>query len=341
VDQLAAAHPVIRVVRLRAGLITCPTSGIRQMTLLGRRMVSTALRARCVPDLGSHVLQIVHVADLARAFCLAVTQSVLGSFNIVAGPISSDLVAQNVGATTVPISLATAIELLSFSREVGLHSVDPQRIQLALEAPLVDTTRALSLLGWKIDHSVISMMEEWTECLGARALRTRPAERHPREPAALVDYRILYEQSLEFFGRGVHTIQVHQWTEPTEFRGMNVWQLVAFVAREQYRTALRLRGKDDATIESELPDDPLGFSRVEGWDLAAEKGTLAVEAQGQVAPFVEDENTNRLLSSVLSDVICDNVLLGMCLSRAIRVDEDPDPALWWFVRERLHGFDVG
>ena len=343
VDRLEAAHPLIRVIRLRAGLIACPTAGIRRMTLLGRRIVATALRARCVPDLGPHVLQIVHVADLAQAFCLAVTQSALGSFNITAGPISSDLVAQNVGATTVPISLATAIELLSFARELGLHSIDPQRIQLALEAPLVDTTRALSLLGWKIDHSITSMMEEWTECLETRAVRTRPAqaERHPREPAAPVDYPILYEQSLEFFGSRVHTVQIHQWQEPTEFRGMNVWQLIAFVAREQYRTALRLRSNDHENPESELPQDPLGFSRVDGWDLAAEKGTLAVEARAQVERFMKDTDTDRLLSSVLRDVICDNVILGMCLSRAIGTDEDPGSALLWFVRERLCGFDTG
>ena len=90
--------------------------------------------------------------------------------------------------------------------------------------------------------------------------------------------------------------------------------------------------KDEATIQSQLPDDPLGFCRVDGWDLAAEKGTLAVEAH---------EIISRLIATVLTDAICDIVLSGMCLSRAIGVSDDPDPELWWFVRERLQGFNPG
>ena len=68
VDRLEATHPIVRVVRLRPGLIACPTAGVRGGSLLLRRIVTTALRARCIPDLGSHALEVVHVSDLARAF---------------------------------------------------------------------------------------------------------------------------------------------------------------------------------------------------------------------------------------------------------------------------------
>jgi len=58
---------------------------------------------------------------------------------------------------------------------------------------------------------------------------------------------------------------------------------VSFVARKQYRTAMVLRGAAKGIIESQLPCDPLGVSRTDGWELAADIGRMAVEEVGDQA----------------------------------------------------------
>ena len=109
------------------------------------------------------------------------------------------------------------------------------------------------------------------------------------------------------------------------------------MAREQYRAALLLRGESEENIVPQLPDDPLGFARTDGWDLAAEKGFLAVEAWASAPMQAEDVDIERLLT----DVICDVVLLGMCLAQVLGIDDTPDPELWWFVHQRMEAFEVG
>ena len=78
VDQFENTHQALRVVRIRPSLIVCPPMmAVRRGSLLGRTMLAAFFQTGFVPDLGSHALQVVHVSDLARAFGLAVTGSVL------------------------------------------------------------------------------------------------------------------------------------------------------------------------------------------------------------------------------------------------------------------------
>jgi hypothetical protein len=103
---------------------------------------------------------------------------------------------------------------------------------------------------------------------------------------------------------------------------------------------LLLRGESEEIIESQLPNDPLGFARTDGWDLATEKGFLAVESRVSAPMQAGGGDTERLLADVLPDVICDVVLLGMCLSQVVGIDDTPDPELWWFVHQRMEAFEV-
>ena len=110
-----------------------------------------------------------------------------------------------------------------------------------------------------------------------------------------------------------------------------MWQLVAAVARAQYGIALAVRGYDDERIEAGLPADPLGIDRADGWDLAAERGMLALDRwgggdSGQVAL------TESMLARRVAGVICETVRLGLRLRRAIGLEEEPAPELFAFVQ---------
>ena len=170
VAQFAAEHPVIRVVTLRPGAIVCPTqmeNGWKSR--LGRKVVATLAigqRWRFVPDLG-RVLQVVHVADLALAFRLAVTESVVGSYNLAADSITPELLAQVFGARRAPVSPRHATRILSCFRHIGLHSVGSEWLELALRCPVMDTRRAQGELGWGYEHSALSILQEWHDILAA------------------------------------------------------------------------------------------------------------------------------------------------------------------------------
>jgi hypothetical protein len=336
VDKFESDHQVIRVVRLRAGLAVCPGeppagwwSHFNQR-LMAR--VAAGRRVRFVPDLGSHVIQVVHASDLVNAFRLAITESVVGSFNVVADPITSDMLAEAFKARKVRVSLGNALRILSYSRRFGLHVMDPENVRIAVQSPLLSTQRAQSELGWSFEYSGAAMLEAWAHSLASVAMcATETDTDSPIESAPAADYRALYQHSLAFFGQLVHAVQDTQWKDVTEYRGWNVWQLVALVAREQYRTVLRLRGETQEEIERNLPGDPLGFSRVDGWDLAAERGGSVWTAEVQAAGSVVDR--------VLPDVICDVTLWGCYLARAIGFDGTANPDLARFVRERMRAFD--
>lgn len=138
-----------------------------------------------------------------------------------------------------------------------------------------------------------------------------------------------YQRSLDLFGQCVHAIRDDQWSVVTDYDGWSVMEMVVSVARQQYQTSLQLRGATEEEIERQLPADPLGFSRAEGWDLAAERGTLAVR----------EDPVSSLLEQVLPDVICDITLRGWFLAEAIGFESTVDPELNQFVETRVGTID--
>ena len=111
----------------------------------------------------------------------------------------------------------------------------------------------------------------------------------------------LYAQALAFFGEKVHAVRDEQWGTEAE-AGLTVWQLVASIALHQYRVALTARGVKDETIEAQLPGDPLGIAPADGWDLAAERGRLAVFPPDD-PPFFGDQLWRDRLVHLLPGVI--------------------------------------
>jgi hypothetical protein len=103
------------------------------------------------------------------------------------------------------------------------------------------------------------------------------------------------------------------------------------VARAQYRVALEIRGYDDDRIEAELPGDPLGIARADGWDLAAERGVLALERWGD-GDSERDVPSELTLEQRMAEVICQTVRRGAEIADTLGLDEEPVAELSRFVQ---------
>lgn len=337
VDEFDAKHEIIRVVVLRPALVVSPSRTPRNWReRLGKRAVKgfvAGRRIRLVPQLGTHEIQVVHVSDLVDAFCLAVTGSVVGKFNLAADPITSDMLAETFQAK-VRVPPRLALKLHTYAQQVGLAVSDTATLRLGLEIPLLSTAHARAELGWSPMHSGSAILKEWAQSFD-------PTEPDVHQTAAAVemsglveslqkdDACALYRRSLDLFGERVHAIRDDQWSVVSEYEGQSVMELVISVARQQYQTGLRLRGTTEEEIERQLPGDPLGFSRAEGWDLAAERGAIAMAA----GP------ADALVKRVLPDVICDVTLRSWFLARAIGFEGTVDSELTRFVEERIGAID--
>ncbi len=152
-DRFEAERPETRVVRLRPGLIFKreAATGIRRL-FAGPFLPSPLLHPRLlplVPDLPRLRFQAVHSKDVGDAYRLAVVGDVRGAFNIAAEPeLDPQELARILGArrVRVPESLARAATTLSW--RLRLQPTPPGWLDLALNVPLLDVTRAREELGW-------------------------------------------------------------------------------------------------------------------------------------------------------------------------------------------------
>jgi nucleoside-diphosphate-sugar epimerase len=333
IGRFEVDHPLIRVVRLRPGVIVCPpASEGRWRTALLKRLFAVAngrRRGSLVPNVEPLSIQCIEISDLVEALCLALTRSVSGIFNVAAEPITSQLLAERIGGTQVRIPPRYFLRLLTVGARLGLVSLSADRVELLAHTPDVDTTRAQHELGWVPRYSATSTVDEWIARLDPSS--SRPPEMDPPATAPQVDVRSLYLASLDFFSRAVHALHDDQWQEDTDEEGLCVWQLVASVARAQYRIALAVRGYDDERIEAELPGDPLGIARADGWDLAAERGVLALDCwDGD--DYGQDALSESRLAQRVAETIYETVRLGTSLWRAIGLDEETAPELLEFAQ---------
>jgi nucleoside-diphosphate-sugar epimerase len=170
-DRFEAGSPEVRVVRMRPGLIFKreAASEIRRL-FIGPLLPNLLVRPRLipfVPRLERLRFQAVHADDAGDAYRRAVVGEVEGPFNLAADPvIGPDELGAVLRARPVGVPerlLRTAADL---SWRAHLQPADAGWIDLALESPLMDCSRASEVLGWK---PKISSLDALTELL--RGLR--------------------------------------------------------------------------------------------------------------------------------------------------------------------------
>ena len=193
-DDLEAEHPVLRVVRLRPGLIfkRDAASGIRRLfagPLLPNALVRRGLIA-AVPDVPRLAFQAVHSHDVGEAYRLALMGDVRGAFNIAAEPVlDARELARALGARPVPVPARALRAGAALSYALRLQPSEPGWVDMGLGVPLMDMTRARDELGWTPRSSATDALLELLDGLRHGAgIDTPPLEPGSAGPLRLREF---------------------------------------------------------------------------------------------------------------------------------------------------------
>jgi nucleoside-diphosphate-sugar epimerase len=158
----------LRIVRLRKALVFQREAAteIRRLFLgpLFPAWLTRPALIRVVPRLARLRFQAVHAKDVGEAYRRAVVGDVRGPFNIAAEPtIDTEELQRLFNAWSIPIPEALARSIVSASWRLHLQPADAGWLDLALETPLLDTTRARNELRWIPRHSATEALLELLE----------------------------------------------------------------------------------------------------------------------------------------------------------------------------------
>ena len=164
-DAFELRNPAMRIVRLRPCFVFKRQSASEQRRIFAGpllpRMLVRPGRLPVVPVPAGLRFQAVHADDVAEAFRLAVKGEFSGAFNLAADPIiDRERLAEVFDSRTVPVpgrvlraGLAAAWRLRAVPTEDAL-------LQLLLNLPTLDATKARKELGWIPRHSGVDAIRE-------------------------------------------------------------------------------------------------------------------------------------------------------------------------------------
>jgi nucleoside-diphosphate-sugar epimerase len=157
-DGFEEEHPRVRVVRMRPGLIFKreAASGIRRL-FAGPLVPGSLLRPGLipvVPDIDRLVFQAVHSYDAGDAYRLALIGDAAGPFNIAAEPVLDPAeLARVLRARRVPAPPGVLRAAAGLTYKLRLQPSEPGWLDMGLQCPVMDVTRAHERLGWSPRHS--------------------------------------------------------------------------------------------------------------------------------------------------------------------------------------------
>jgi UDP-glucose 4-epimerase len=167
-DAFERNNPHVRVVRMRPGLIFKKeaASGIRRL-FLGPFLPNPLLRPRLIPfipDVPNLRFQAVHSRDVGEAYRLALVRDVRGPFNLAADPVLDPAQLARIfekPLIRVPPGILRGAAGLTW--RARLQPTPAGWIDLAVQVPLMDTSRAISELGWRprraADDALVELIE--------------------------------------------------------------------------------------------------------------------------------------------------------------------------------------
>jgi UDP-glucose 4-epimerase len=167
-DAFERENPGVRVVRMRPGLIFKreAASEIRRL-FLGPFLPNPLLRPRLIPfipDVPNLRFQAVHSLDVGEAYRLALVRDVRGPFNLAADPVLDPAqLARIFQKPLVRVPSGVLRGAAGLTWRARLQPTPAGWIDLALQVPLMDTSRAISELGWRprraADEALVELIE--------------------------------------------------------------------------------------------------------------------------------------------------------------------------------------
>jgi UDP-glucose 4-epimerase len=153
-DRFESEHERTRVVRMRPGLIFKreAASGIRRL-FAGPLLPGSVLRPALmpvVPDVERLVFQAVHSHDVGEAYRLALGGDAAGPFNLAADPVlDSAELGRILSARRVRVPPGVLRAAAAASFRLRLQPSEPGWLDMGLNVPVLDCTRAREELGWE------------------------------------------------------------------------------------------------------------------------------------------------------------------------------------------------
>jgi nucleoside-diphosphate-sugar epimerase len=168
-DAVERDHPWLDVVRMRTSLVFQRSAASEVHRLFMGRLLPWHLPRplRVVPKTERLVFQATHATDIADAYVRAIERDVRGAFNIAAEPpLTPDLIARSVGGRAAPIPPSLLRAAAQASWVLRLQPSEAGWLDMALETPLMDTTRARTELGWRSTMSSVDALVELLDGIG-------------------------------------------------------------------------------------------------------------------------------------------------------------------------------
>jgi UDP-glucose 4-epimerase len=183
-DAFEPAHPDVRVARLRTSLVFQRAMGAEVTRLFTGRLVPHRLvppnAIPVVPNLPRLRFQVTHAADVADAYRRAILDDARGPFNIAAEPVlDPDALAELFDARKLPVPERLVRALVSLTWHARLQPTPAGWIDMALQTPLMDVTRAHTELGWTAargaDETLLELLHGFHDGAGAPTPPLAPA----------------------------------------------------------------------------------------------------------------------------------------------------------------------
>jgi nucleoside-diphosphate-sugar epimerase len=179
-DDVEAANPAMRVVRLRPGLIFKGESAeeIRRY-FAGPFLPSPLVHPRflrVVPSMPRLRVQAVHADDVAEAYRLAVLDpSARGAYNVAADPvIDPDVLARELRAVKLRLPVRPVRALVDLTWKARLQPTPPGWLDMGLGVPLMDTSRIRTELGWEPRVTAVDALRELLDGMSRRQAGPTP-----------------------------------------------------------------------------------------------------------------------------------------------------------------------
>ena len=153
-DAFEREQPDVRVVRLRPGLIfqRGAASEIRRL-FAGPFLPSRLVDPKWIPIVPRHPrlrFQAVHADDVADAYRRAIVGDARGAFNVAAEPVlDGEALGRLLDAHPVRVPAAALRACAAAAFHLRLTPTPPGWVDMALDVPLMDITRAREELGWQ------------------------------------------------------------------------------------------------------------------------------------------------------------------------------------------------